>query len=170
MAESFSSKFKPLSHEKPKSLFPVANIPLILFTLEFLAANNVNHVIIVSSKETKMWLPIRKIIEESHKPYKKTFKVEEVCLDNPSSLAVALKHLNEMREIKDNFILIQGDIVSNAKLAPALKMHYNGLTKTDASKQATPTIITKVFAEIPYTNPIRDPSQEVALMLDAETR
>ena len=75
-----------------------------------------------------------------------------------------------MVDMKDDFILIQGDIVSNASLEPAIKMHYKGLSKVDKEKKATPTILTKVFAEIPYTNPIRDPSQEIALMLDAETR
>jgi len=58
MAESFASKFKPMSHEKPKCLFPIANIPLILFALEFLASNNVKEVIVVSSKETKTWKSI----------------------------------------------------------------------------------------------------------------
>ena len=75
-----------------------------------------------------------------------------------------------MVEIKENFILIQGGIVSNALLAPAIKMHFAGLDNKGKDKNPTPTIITKIFAEIPYTNPMRDPSQEIALLLDSETR
>ena len=158
-----------MSHEKPKCLFPVANIPVILYALEFLAANNVNKVIIMSSKESKTFHSIIQTIRESH-PFEKHFDVKVVKLDNPQSLAQALKELDEMSDINDDFILMQGDIVTNASLDAAMRMHYKGLAKVDKEKKPTPTILTKVFAEIPYSNPIRDPSQEVALMLDVETR
>ena len=154
-----------MSIEKPKCLFPVANIPVILFALEFLAANKVNEVIIMSSKESRVFNSVLQTIKESH-PFPKDFNVKAIKLDNPTSLAQALKDLEEMCEIKDDFILMQGDIVTNASLDEAIKMHYKGLAKVDKEKKPTPTIITKVFTEIPYSNPIRDPSQEVALMLD----
>ena len=54
MAESFASKFKPMSTSLPKCLFPLANIPMILYTLEFLAANNVKEVFLVSSWDKKV--------------------------------------------------------------------------------------------------------------------
>lgn len=54
MAESFASKFKPMSTSKPKCLFPVANTPMILYTLEFLALNNVKEVFLVSSWDAKV--------------------------------------------------------------------------------------------------------------------
>ena len=31
-------------------------------------------------------------------------------------------------------------------------------------------IMTKIFAEIPFANPVRDPSQEVALLVEADSR
>ena len=48
MAESFESKFAPLCQKSPKALFPLANVPLILYQLELLAQNNVQKVIVVS--------------------------------------------------------------------------------------------------------------------------
>ena len=54
MAESFASKFKPMSTSLPKCLFPLANTPMILYTLEFLAANNVKEVFLVSSWDKKV--------------------------------------------------------------------------------------------------------------------
>ena len=74
-----------------------------------------------------------------------------------------------MVDIKDNFIIIQGDIISNAQLGPAIKMHYEGIKRRDKEGQHTPTIVTKVMAGIPFSNPIRDPSQEIMVMFDAET-
>ena len=75
-----------MSHERPKCLFPVASIPVILFALEFLAANNVKQVIIVSSKDTRVFNPIIQTVKESH-PFTKDFEVKAVKLDNPVSLA-----------------------------------------------------------------------------------
>ena len=43
-----------MSHVRAKCLFPLANIPLILFQLELLAANGVNQVIIVSGKDSSV--------------------------------------------------------------------------------------------------------------------
>lgn len=50
-AESFNNVFKPMSCDRPKCLFPLANIPLLLYSLEFLAINNVTEAILVSNKE-----------------------------------------------------------------------------------------------------------------------
>ena len=54
MAESFATKFKPMSFSLPKCMFPIANTPMILYTLEFLAMNDVKEVFLVSSWDTKM--------------------------------------------------------------------------------------------------------------------
>jgi len=65
--------------------------------------------------------------------------------------------------LHDDFILLKGDIVSNAELGPALKQHF-------ASKNADsefPTIMTKIFKQLPFSSPLRDPSHEVMLTLDA---
>ena len=45
-------------------------------------------------------------------------------------------------------------------------MHYKA--KVEAKERQT--IMTKVFAKIPFASPTRDPSQDIVLMLDAETR
>ena len=168
MAESFSSKFKPMSHQKPKCLFPVANIPVLLYTVEFLASNGVNEVIIASATDKTVFEPLIRTVRES-RALKDDLTVRPIPLHNPTSMAQALKDLSEMVDIKDNFILIQGDIISNASLGPAIKMHFEGMKKKDKD-QATPTIVTKVLAEIPFSNPIRDPSQEIMVMFDSETR
>ena len=48
-------------------------------------------------------------------------------------------------------------------------MHLDS-KKKDKSGEGATTIMTKIFAKIPYANPVRDPSQELALLLDQETR
>ena len=141
----------------------------MLYTVEFLASNGVTDVIIVSSREKSVFEPLIRTVRES-RPLPKDMTVRSVTLHNPTSMAQALKDLNEMCDIKDNFILIQGDIISNASLGPAIKMHFEGVKKRDKENQPTPTIVTKVLAGIPFSNPIRDPSQEIMVMFDSETR
>ena len=86
MAESFGSKFKPMSHQKPKCLFPVANVPVMMYTVEFLASNGVKDVIIVSSREKTVFEPLMRAVRES-RPLPKDLVVRSVTLHNPTSMA-----------------------------------------------------------------------------------
>ena len=66
MGDSFEHKFKPMSQERPKSLFPLVNVPLLFYTLEFLAHNNVNQVILVTTHESRVFKNACNIIKEAH--------------------------------------------------------------------------------------------------------
>ena len=87
-------------------------------------------------------------------------------------MAAALREINDSPSIvklKDDFIIMHGDTVTNASLADAVKMHMAG-KKKDKGDESGAVCMTKVFAQIPYSSPVREPSQEMALLLDAETR
>lgn len=45
LADSFSKCFRPITWEKPKVLLPLVNVPMIEYTIEFLAQNGVEEVI-----------------------------------------------------------------------------------------------------------------------------
>ena len=45
LADSFSKSFRPVTWEKPKVLLPLVNVPMIEYTIEFLAQNGVEEVI-----------------------------------------------------------------------------------------------------------------------------
>jgi len=61
---------------------------------------------------------------------------------------------------------MQGDIISNADLQEALKMHFKHKTEDKERK----VILTKVFHQVPFSSAIRDPSQELVLMVDNQTK
>lgn len=44
LADSFTQKFRPITVEKPKVLLPLVNVPMIEYTLEWLALNKVEEV------------------------------------------------------------------------------------------------------------------------------
>ena len=48
IAESFQKKFRPVSHERLKCMFPVANVPLLHYVIEFLRMNKVTEIFIAS--------------------------------------------------------------------------------------------------------------------------
>ena len=55
-----------MSCDRPKCLFPLANIPLLLYSLEFLARNNVTQVILVSTKENRVFKPVIETLKAAH--------------------------------------------------------------------------------------------------------
>ena len=87
-------------------------------------------------------------------------------LENPTSLCEALREVSECYELNDDFILMNGDIVSNADLTPAIKQHYQ--SKID--NKDFQTVITKIFTRLPFSSPLRDTQQEIVLTLDSETK
>lgn len=44
LADSFTSTFRPISIHTPKVLIPLVNVPMIEYTIEFLAQNGVEEV------------------------------------------------------------------------------------------------------------------------------
>jgi translation initiation factor eIF-2B subunit epsilon len=45
LADSFSKSFRPVTWETPKVLLPLVNVPMLEYTIEFLAQNGVEEVI-----------------------------------------------------------------------------------------------------------------------------
>lgn len=60
--------------------------------------------------------------------------------------------------------MINGDIITNADLCPAIEQHY----KSKQLNKDFQTVITKVFTRLPFSSPLRDPSQEIVLTVDSE--
>ena len=161
-AESFNNKFKPMSCDRPKCLFPLANIPLLLYSLEFLAINNVTEAIIVSTKESRVFKPVIETIKAAHSNKLNRLQITTFKLDKAKSVAAALREIHEAQsqiKLKEDFIIMQGDVVSNARLQAAIDMHMGAKkSKSKDGGESASVILTKIFAPIPYANPIRDPS------------
>lgn len=106
-----------MSCDRPKCLFPVANIPLLLYSLEFLAINNVTQTILVSTKSDRVFKPVIETIKASHSNKLSRLQITPFKLDKANSVAAALREINESQiKLKEDFIIMQGDVVSNARL------------------------------------------------------
>jgi len=62
IAESFGSKFKPITYERSKTMLPLANIPLLQYAIEFLVMNHVTDLIIASGASGKPFKAIEQFI------------------------------------------------------------------------------------------------------------
>lgn len=76
--------------------------------------------------------------------------------------------------IKDDFIVVSGDVITNINIHEALQMHY--FIKNEEDKKGLPesrktkTIMTKLFLKQSMVNPLRDPQSLVTLLLDRQTK
>jgi NDP-sugar pyrophosphorylase family protein len=79
---------------------------MILYTLEFLATNDVKEVFLVSSWDSKLLKERIDYIREYHKIGKQSnLKITYIKLESAQSLAEAMREVNDAVELRDEFIL-----------------------------------------------------------------
>jgi translation initiation factor eIF-2B subunit epsilon len=119
LADSFSQTFRPITLEKPKVLLPVVNIPMLDYTIEFLAQNGVEEIIVYC-----VWYG--NLIEEyiNNSKWSSIISIKCVCQPTCGSAGDALRELDSLNIVRsDPFILISGDVVSNMNLKKAIDYH-----------------------------------------------
>ncbi|KEY67957.1 hypothetical protein S7711_02163 [Stachybotrys chartarum IBT 7711] len=124
LADSFQNRFQPFTIEKPRCLLPLANIPLIEYTLEFLAMNGVEEVFIYCGAHTEQ---VEEYINRSR--YASTSRtspfatLQFIKLSGARSTGDVLRDLDKRSLIDGDFILVHGDLVSNILLDRSLAAH-----------------------------------------------
>ena len=130
IAESFQSRFKPMSHEHPKALFPLANVPVIHYAIQFLVLNNITNIVIATPLEWKAQLKkqVDKLKQDSEFTGKyKRIKVTYFTLQDASNLGNTLREVNDFESLEEQFLVMYSDIVCNANIEPAIKMHWDAI-------------------------------------------
>lgn len=89
------------------------------------------------------------------------------------SIGDALREVADLQVMKDDFIVVRGDIITNINIQEALKMHFtvkalenkkeNQTTDTRKNK----TIMTKLFLKQNQLSNTRHPSADILLMMDS---
>ncbi|KAK1451338.1 eIF4-gamma/eIF5/eIF2-epsilon [Colletotrichum melonis] len=124
IADSFQDRFAPFSAEKPRCLLPLANTPLIEYTLEFLAMNGVQEVYIYCGSHseqienyinTSRWSPM-----SIRTPFT---SLQFIRVSDARSIGDFLRDLDGRGIMDGDFIVVHGDVVSNISLDGALAAH-----------------------------------------------
>ena len=119
VADSFDNNFGPILNPKvPQCMLEVAGVPNLHYIIEYLILNQVKEIIIASKGQ-------RESIKDFCKKRQYKIKCTAVGISSDAmNFGDVLRQVAEMRLIKDDFVLIRGDIISNIELKNALKFHY----------------------------------------------
>ncbi|CAJ2509233.1 Uu.00g142590.m01.CDS01 [Anthostomella pinea] len=145
IADAFQTRFMPFAVEKPRCLLPLANTPLIEYTLEFLAMNGVQEVYIYCGAHHEQieryvhdsrWSPISRSCPFS--------TVEFIRVADARSIGDFLRDLDKRSLIDGDFILVHGDLVANLSLDAPLAAHR---ARREANRDSCMTMILREAGE-----------------------
>lgn len=161
-ADSFTETFRPISLEMPKVLLPLANVPMLEYSLEFLASSGVKEVILFCTHHVEQ---IEAFIRNDSQMAK---RIDVRCLSSPSCITAgdALREIDRQQLIQSNpFVLMSGDVVANVDLPAAIEEH-----KVRKKKDST-CMMTSIFKEIQpnFSTNIRPLTDELIVGIDSTT-
>ncbi|KAI9820860.1 MAG: hypothetical protein M1832_003493 [Thelocarpon impressellum] len=121
LADSFETRFNPFTLERPRCLLPLANTPLIEYTLEFLANAGVEDIFIYCGAHTDQVEDYIRNSKWSHasSPFTKL----DIIRSTSRSIGDAMRDLDSRNVIAGDFLIVSGDVVSNLPLEAALAKH-----------------------------------------------
>lgn len=146
LADSFATKFRPITLERPKVLLPLVNVPMIDYTLAWLESAGVEEVFVFCCAHAKQ---VTEHLENSQWFDQPNFSVTTIESNNSVGAGDALRLIYERNVIRGDFVLVSGDTVSNMSLAEALGEHKERRRKdsnaimTMVIKQSKPSLTTR---------------------------
>ncbi|KAB5596467.1 Translation initiation factor eIF-2B epsilon subunit [Ceratobasidium theobromae] len=161
LADSFNTKFEPLSVDTPRVLLPVCNAPLLDWTFECLASAGVVQVFVFCRAHVEQ---IREAIEASQwsKPGS-AMSITTIVSREAQSVGDAMRELDAKQILTSDFVLLTGDVVSNIKLDEVIKKHKQ---RRKVSKDAIMTCVVKEVGKAHRTKPV---AEKNVFVLDAVT-
>lgn len=160
LTDCFETRFMPLTAIKPRCLLPLANVPLIEYTFEFLARAEVNEVILLCTSHADQ---IQKYIDELRWSKNLPFTIITVTSLELRSVGDAMRDLDNRGLITGDFLLVSGDVITNVDFPKALAFHKS------RKAQDKDHILTTVLAEASPLHRSRTKLDPAAFVLDKVT-
>ncbi|CAK0779954.1 hypothetical protein CVIRNUC_004898 [Coccomyxa viridis] len=163
LADSFTQRFRPMSLEKPKVLLPLVGVPMINYTLEWLASNKMVKVYVFCCAHAEQ---VKQHLESTGWTHDGASMDVQVIVSTACKTAgEALREVDIKDVIKSDFVLVSGDVVSNMDLGAALEAHK---MRRDKNKNALMTMVMK--AGITASQRRRRGDIGLTLAMDPKTR
>lgn len=144
LADSFESRFLPITLREPKALLPLAGVPLLDYTLEFLFVSGIKQVFVLCTAHASR---VKEYLSNSRWS---NMDVEAVWLPESRSTCDSLRAVLASGVIQsDPFVLVNSDIVASMSLADAIAAHRS------RSAADPRNVITMVFKQSPPGHPSR---------------
>lgn len=139
LADSFDEYFRPITFEKPRSLLPIVGVPLLKYTLEFLASSDIEEIIVFCCSKADQ---LEEYIDHLNKdPLSLGIPVKCIVNKDAKTCGDALREIKRTELIRDEFVLVFGDVISNIDLNKAFQDHLKA-AETDKS-----TIMTMILTK-----------------------
>lgn len=161
LTDSFETRFMPLTAVKPRCLLPLANVPLIDYTLEFLAKAGVNEVYLMCSSHADQ---IQAYIEQLRWANNAIFSVTSVMSLELRSVGDSMRDLDNRGLITGDFLLVSGDVVTNIDFSKVMAFHK---AKKAADRDQIVTMVLTEASPLHRTRSRLDPS---VFVLDSKTQ
>ncbi|TQS37011.1 hypothetical protein Golomagni_02522 [Golovinomyces magnicellulatus] len=139
LTDSFQNRFSPFTLDIPSCLIPLANTPLIEYTMEFLAMSGVADVYLYCGGVHAS--AIEDYIENSKWSLRSStspFQVFEIIKTNVNSVGDAMRDLDGRDVITGDFLLVYGDLIANFSIDEVLEKHR---ARKTADKNSMMTIV-----------------------------
>lgn len=161
LTDSFETRFMPLTSVRPRCLLPLANVPLIEYTLEFLAKAGVDEVYFMCCSHADQ---IQEYIDKSKwsSPWS-PFKVHTIMTLESRSVGDAMRDLDNRGLITGDFLLVSGDVVTNIQFEKVMEVH-KARKALDRDH-----IATMVLTEASALHRTRSHAEPAAFILDKKT-
>uniref|UniRef100_A0A2P2KMH8 Uncharacterized protein MANES_09G159400 n=1 Tax=Rhizophora mucronata TaxID=61149 RepID=A0A2P2KMH8_RHIMU len=164
LADSFATKFRPITLERPKVLLPLVNVPMINYTLAWLESAGVEEVFVFCCAHSRQVIDY---LENSEWHSQPNFAVTTIESHNSISAGDALRLMYERNVICGDFVLISGDTVSNMSLTQALQEHKDRRKKDN---NAVMTMVIKRSKPSSITRQSRLGTDELFIAIDPQTK
>ncbi|WCJ43261.1 Translation initiation factor eIF-2B subunit epsilon [Euphorbia peplus] len=164
LADSFTTKFRPITLERPKVLLPLVNVPMIDYTLAWLESAGVEEVFVFCCAHSHQ---VIEYLENSKWLSSPNFIVTTIESHNSISAGDALRLIYERNVIHGDFVLVSGDTVSNMSLTEAILEHKERRKKDN---NAVMTMVIKRSKPSPIIHQSRLGTDELFLAVDPETK
>ncbi|MGQ9507017.1 MAG: sugar phosphate nucleotidyltransferase [Candidatus Bathycorpusculaceae bacterium] len=118
LAGGFATRLRPISCTRPKILFPIVNKPLLEWTLERLAKNNIKEVIMAVNYQTENAIKQHKI-----KKYGVHLSYSRDPIRKPLGTGGPIKKAEKQIGRNSPFLVLNGDVFADVNYTEILKLH-----------------------------------------------
>lgn len=161
ISDTFETKFAPFTLERPRCLLPLVNVPIIEYTLDFLARSGVQEVFLSAgslTEQVEKYLETSKWTQDSS-PFQKIVFLKSAAM----SVGDVMRDVDQKGLVTGDFLVVSGDVVSNFPLVEVMAQHK---ARRHRDKNA---IMTMLLKEAGTTQPISERLQSPVFVIDPTT-
>ncbi|KAJ9450177.1 putative translation initiation factor eIF-2B subunit epsilon [Diplonema papillatum] len=130
VADSFTEDFRPVTYEMPRTLLPVAGVVLMDYTIEFLVSNGIDEIFVLACAHARA---IEEHVKQGKWGKSQEVNVRVIVSTTAVCLADALREVHAMDLLRQDFVLITGDIVANIANLKQIFQKHEMKRKADSS-------------------------------------